>query len=73
MTNSEVLAKTIAIADAWLEQELERSEIVLRDQGATEEELQAAFGPDGFVRRLLEQDRDEQIAEVQQWLDGTRH
>jgi hypothetical protein len=76
MTNAEALARTIELADAWLEAELERSEILLIDQGATAAELSRALGPHGFVRKMLEQDRAAQIAEVARWLagsDGTLH
>ena len=48
----------------------------MRDLGSTEEEIEAAIGPNGYTRLSLEKDRAEQIAEVARWLsgnDGTRH
>jgi hypothetical protein len=77
MTNQEVLLKTAASADRWLERQLMDSEISLVDQGATAEELAAALGPHGWWRAVLQQDRDAQIREVKEWLidgiDGPRH
>jgi hypothetical protein len=70
MTNQEVIAKTAAMANAWLDRQLEDSELSMRDQGATPEELEAALGPYGWWRKRLERDRDEQIHEVERWLAG---
>jgi hypothetical protein len=70
------LQMTIAAADAWLERELANSEILLVDQGATPEEIENAIGPHGYVRKMLQKDRDSQIAEGERWLSGnddTRH
>ena len=74
MTN--FLQKTIVLADRWFEREIENAEILMRDLGSTEEEIEAAIGPNGYTRLSLEKDRAEQIAEVARWLsgnDGTRH
>jgi hypothetical protein len=49
MTNAEVLALTIARCDAILEEQLEATEILLIDLGASAEELERALGPDGFL------------------------
>jgi hypothetical protein len=54
-----------------LEEQLAASEILLIDQGATAEEIEAALGRDGYVRKMLEKDRAAQIAEVEAWLNGT--
>jgi hypothetical protein len=67
MTNAEVLALTIARCDAILEEQLEATEILLIDLGATAEELEAAIGPGG---KMLCEDRDAQIREVERWLSG---
>lgn len=60
-----LLRRTIELADAWLEAELERSELLLIDRGATGEELERALS---YQRKNLERDRAAQIAEVQAWL-----
>jgi hypothetical protein len=76
MTNAQALALTIARADAWLERELENAEIVLIDQGATAAELERALGSDGYMRKMLQEDRDAQVRQVAEVLagnDGTRH
>jgi hypothetical protein len=70
MTNAEVLALTIARCDAILEEQLEATEILLIDLGATAEELEAAIGPGGYCRKMLCEDRDAQIREVERWLSG---
>ena len=70
MTNAQVLLRTVGLADAWLEHTLEVVEIDLRDSGATLEEIENAVGPGGFMGRVLEADRDQQIAEVEKWLAG---
>jgi hypothetical protein len=65
-----------ASCDARLEAELERAEILLLDRGATAEEIEAALGPHGYMRKMLVADRDRQIAAVTRWLsstDGTLH
>ena len=75
MTNF-FLQRTIELCDARLEAELEKSELLLIDQGATAAEIEAALGRDGYMRKMLEKDRAEQIAEVTAWLsgnDGTQH
>ena len=44
--------------------------------GATPEEIENAIGPHGYVRKMLQKDRDSQIAEGERWLSGnddTRH
>jgi hypothetical protein len=43
----------------------------LLDLGATAEELEAAIGPDGYCRKMLEEDKAAQIAEVERWLTGS--
>jgi hypothetical protein len=43
---------------------------VLVDQGATEEEIEAALGRNGFMRAFFRADRDQQIREVARWLSG---
>jgi hypothetical protein len=76
MTRAETLKRTIELADAWMEREIENAELVLIDCGATEAELLRALGRDGYFRRMLQADRDAQIREVETWLagnDGTRH
>lgn len=76
MTNGQVLAETIARCDAVLEEQLAATEILLIDQGATAEEIAAAVGPGGWSRRMLKEDCDAQIREVERWLsgnDGTLH
>jgi hypothetical protein len=70
MTNGQVLAETIARCDAVLEEQLAATEILLIDQGATAEEIEAAIGRDGYMRRILQEDRDQQIAAVARWLAG---
>jgi hypothetical protein len=71
MTNAEVLKETMESCDARLEAELERAEILLLDRGATAEEIEAALGPHGYMRKMLVADRDRQIAAVTRWLSGT--
>jgi hypothetical protein len=70
MTNAEVLALTIARCDAILEEQLEATEILLIDLGATAEEVEAAIGLHGYMRKMLQEDRDAQIREVAMWLAG---
>ena len=48
-----------------------RAEILLLDRGATAEEIEAALGPHGYMRKMLVADRDRQIAAVTRWLSGT--
>ena len=48
-----------------------RSTGSIANSGATLEEIENAVGPGGFMRRVLEADRDQQIAEVEKWLAGT--
>jgi hypothetical protein len=71
MTNAEVLALTIARCDAILEEQLEATEILLIDLGASEQEIAAAVGPGGWSRRMLKEDCDAQIREVERWLSAT--
>ena len=76
MTRAETLALTVARCNEWTARELENTELLLLDHGATAEELEAAIGPGGFCRKMLEADRDQQIAEEARWLcgnDGTLH
>jgi hypothetical protein len=70
MTNAQALAETIALADAWMERELANAEILLLDLGSTLEEVDRAIGRDGYVRRMLQEDRDRQVAAVARWLGG---
>jgi hypothetical protein len=73
MTKAEIFALTVERCNAALERELEAAEIVLVDQGATAQELEAALGPGGYTRKMLEADRDAQITQVARWLSGTLH
>jgi hypothetical protein len=43
---------------------------LLIDLGATAEELEAAIGPGGCCSKMLCEDRDAQIREVERWLSG---
>jgi hypothetical protein len=70
MTAAEALQRTIELCDARFEAELEKSELLLIDHGATAEEVEAAIGSHGFVRKMLERARSAQIAEVTAWLAG---
>jgi hypothetical protein len=70
MTNSEALKLTIARCERWLEEQLARTECLLIDLGATAEELEAAIGPGGCCSKMLCEDRDAQIREVERWLSG---
>ena len=75
MTRLEAL-RTVISCDKYFEEQLAGAEILFVDLGATAEELEAAIGPDGFCRKMLEEDRDAQIAAVARWLsgkDGTLH
>jgi hypothetical protein len=71
MTKTQALAETIRRANAIFERELEVSELTLIDLNASGAEIEAAIGPDGYMRQLLEASRDEQIAAVAAWLSGT--
>jgi hypothetical protein len=74
MTN--FLQRTIQACDAMLERELANAEILMRDHGASPEQIEAVIGPGGYTRMSLERDRAAQIAEVTAWLsgtEGTRH
>lgn len=68
MTRAEILALTVKRCDERFEEELTRTEILLLDLGGTAEEIEAAIGPDGFCRKMLQADRDQQIAAVARWL-----
>lgn len=70
MTRAEVLKRTIDLADAWLERELENAELVLIDCGATAQECAEARTVRGYMRSMLQADRDRQIANVAAWLAG---
>jgi hypothetical protein len=70
MTRAEALALLIERCNAWLARELENTEALLLGLNATPEEFERAIGPDGFCRKMLEEDRDQQIAEVERWLGG---
>jgi hypothetical protein len=76
MTRAEALALLIERANAWLAGELEITERLLLDLGATAEEIEAAIGLGGWSRKMLEESRDQQIAVEERWLmgqDNTRH
>jgi hypothetical protein len=64
MTNEEVLAETIARCDALVEEALATAEVLLIDLGASSQEIEAAIGRDGYMRRLFKEDRDAQVREV---------
>jgi hypothetical protein len=49
---------------------LRTTEILLIDLGASAQEIEAAIGPDGYARKMLQEDRDQQIAAVARWLSG---
>jgi hypothetical protein len=71
MTKAQVLALTVARCDAAMEFQLTAAEIVMRDEGATEQEIEAALGePNGYMRRFFAADRAAQIREVARWLSG---
>jgi hypothetical protein len=76
MTRAEMLELTVERANAWLERELEKAEILLLDLGATLEEVENAIGPNGYARKMFREDRDRQVREVARWLavgDATLH
>jgi hypothetical protein len=77
MTKAETLALTIKRADELMQEAVELSELTLRDCGATDAELAAALGPDGFWRRKLQEARDEMVAVEARWIaygiDGALH
>jgi hypothetical protein len=76
MTKLEALALIVARCDAAFEEQLAAAEIVLLDLGGTTEEVAGAIGPSGYARKMLQEDRDAQIAAVVAWLtgnDGTLH
>jgi hypothetical protein len=70
MTRAEALALLIERCNAWLARELENTELLLLDHGATAEEIEAAIGRAGFCRKMLEENRDRMIAEETAWLSG---
>jgi hypothetical protein len=70
MTRAEAIALLIERCDAIMEEQLVRTECLLIDLGATAEEIEAAIGPDGWSRRMLQEDRDQQIAIESRWLMG---
>jgi hypothetical protein len=68
MKRTEALALTVARCNEWMARELENTELLLLDHGATAEELEAAIGPGGYLRAMHCASRNEQIAEVALWL-----
>jgi hypothetical protein len=72
MTRQEVLQRTVERCDALMAEGLEAAEIFLVDLGADAQDLENALGPQGFWRKILEQDRDQQIDMVARWLRGER-
>jgi hypothetical protein len=68
MTRAQALKLAIELCDAALERELEVSECTMIDCHATPEEIEAALGPDGFWRNMMQADRDQQVEVVVRWL-----
>ena len=68
MTKANAFALTLARCNAAVERQLEDAEIDLRDTGATTEHVADELR---CLRRLFEEHRDEEIAEVAVWLNGT--
>jgi len=64
----DTLAETIRLANKYFEREIESAELLLIDLGPTGEEIEVAIGRDGFMRKMLEADRDQQIREVNEWI-----
>jgi hypothetical protein len=63
---NEALAKAIAEMDAHIERALADAEILLRDHGATDEELEAEMA----IQRADALDaKARTIAEIQEWFD----
>jgi hypothetical protein len=68
--------ETVRRCNAAMAEQIEAAEFLLRAHGATEAEVEAAVGPHGYARRMLQEDRDAQIREVTRWLavgDDTLH
>jgi hypothetical protein len=65
MTRAEALRLTIERANAGVEEQLAAAECDLRDQGATEEHLEAELR---CLRRIFEEARDHEIAATERWL-----
>jgi hypothetical protein len=68
MTRAEALAMTIERCDAMLEEQLAAAELLLIDLNATGEEIECAIGRDGYMRKMMQADRDAQVAAVRRWL-----
>jgi hypothetical protein len=68
MTKLEALRRVVVSCDKYFAEQLVSAEILFIDLGATAEELEAALGPNGFARKMLQEDRDAQIAAVARWL-----
>ena len=66
------LAETIRLANAQFEGELRQTEECLIDIGCNGEEIEYWIGRNGVWRRRLEASRDQQIAEIKNWLDSLR-
>jgi hypothetical protein len=76
MTRLEALRRTVELCDALMARQLEDAELLLVDHRATEDELRAALGPDGYARKMFREGRDAHIAVVATWLacgDDTLH
>lgn len=73
MTREQAYTLLVRRSNEILEEQLTQSEIVLRDLGASDAEVEAALGPHGFSRKALEASRDEQIETEVAWLTGGGH
>jgi hypothetical protein len=71
MTKLEALRRTVVSCDKNFAEQLASAEILFVDLGATAEELERMLGPDGFCRKMLQEDRNAQIAAVAAWLTGS--
>jgi len=60
------MAVTSAYYDAAVEQSMARSALMLRDHGATDEEVEAVLAQ---VRADRSADRENHLAQLRQWLD----
>jgi len=49
--------------------QLDELEIVMRDRGATDDEIAAILGPRGFVPNAMMDDRNVQLTKLCQWLE----
>jgi hypothetical protein len=71
MTALQALQLTVQLANAALLHQIAAAETLLYQLGASERDVKRALGePDGFMRKMLVEDRDLQIAEVERWLAG---